>query len=236
MTRRGGLVAGALAFGLLLLVWVSSTRPVSILSGGRVADFPTPTASVPSPGSSARSGREQAEEDQIRPTMDLGWVGDLISVLVLGVLLVGLVLAFRWVWRNRWHPPERPATGQFEVLPEVDAVSAALARDIESQFAAVLGGSPRNGIVECWHRLESIVGEAGLPRKPWETSVEFTVRVLKRLDLDPRAISDLSRLYREARFSEHELDESHRVAARSALQRLHSDLQETTGGLQGTQG
>ena len=62
------------------------------------------------------------------------------------------------------------------------------------------------------------------------------MRVLKRLDLDPRAISDLSRLYREARFSEHELDESHRVAARSALQRLHSDLQETTGGLQGTLG
>jgi hypothetical protein len=49
---------------------------------------------------------------------------------------------------------------------------------------------------------------------------------LHTLDLDPRAIGELSHLYREARFSEHELDETARTTARSALQQLHSDLQE----------
>ena len=50
------------------------------------------------------------------------------------------------------------------------------------------------------------------------------MRALHTLDLDPRAIGSLAALYREARFSEHELGEAARDDARSALQRLRDDL------------
>jgi hypothetical protein len=112
---------------------------------------------------------------------------------------------------------------EFEVLPDV-VVQEALRDDAEAQLAAVGEGSVRNGIVGCWLRLEEIVASAGYPRSPAETSSEFVVRVLKSLDLDPRAAATLAALYREARFSAHRLGEDERTAARSALQALHEEL------------
>jgi hypothetical protein len=48
--------------------------------------------------------------------------------------------------------------------------------------------------------------------------------VLHALDLDPRAIERLARLYREARFSRHPLGEDARAQAAAALEALHADL------------
>ncbi len=47
-------------------------------------------------------------------------------------------------------------------------------------------------------------------RQPWETSSEFTLRLLDRVSADDAAVSRLEGLYREARFSDHEIDESRR--------------------------
>lgn len=156
--------------------------------------------------------------------IDLSWVGQLITwafvLTVLGLALIGL----RWLWQNRWRPSPKPQVAEFDVLPET-AVAEALRDDVDAQLAVVEGGSPRNGIVGCWLRLEDIVGRAGMPRNAWETSAEYTVRILKALDIDPRPIGRLAGLYREARFSEHELDETARRAATSALRALHADLQ-----------
>jgi Domain of unknown function (DUF4129) len=157
--------------------------------------------------------------------MDLSWIGTIIVwILVVGFCVV-VLLTVRQAWLHRWRSPPKPVEVDFDVLPE-DAVARALRDDVTGQLAAVEDGNPRNGIVRCWLRLEEIIASAGLPRDRAETSAEFTVRVLRTLDLDPRAIGSLAALYREARFSEHELDEGARTAARSALQQLHSDLQE----------
>ena len=85
--------------------------------------------------------------------------------------------------------------------------------DAADQRAALLRGSPRNAIVECWLRLEGVVAEAGLPRDPADTSTEFTARVLASYAVDQRVILQLSALYREARFSTHPMDEGHRTVA-----------------------
>ncbi len=60
--------------------------------------------------------------------------------------------------------------------------------------------------------------------RPSETSAELTVRVLHHLDVDPRPVARLAALYREARFSEHELGEDARADARTALEQLRRDL------------
>jgi hypothetical protein len=155
--------------------------------------------------------------------MDLSWLGDLLAWAVIIAFLVGLALLARWAWQRRPRRPEAPPQVDVEVLPAAE-LARSLAEDHEAQLDAIVGGSPRNGIVRCWLRLEESVAAAGLPRARHETAAEFTVRVLHRLDLDPRAIGDLARLYREARFSEHELGEDARTAARSALESLHEDL------------
>ena len=57
------------------------------------------------------------------------------------------------------------------------------------------------------------VAATGLPRDPAETSTEFTERVIGTWDVDRLRLGDLAALYREARFSVHELDEAHRDRA-----------------------
>ena len=86
------------------------------------------------------------------------------------------------------------------------------------------GGTPRNAIVQCWIVLEDAVAATGHGRMPSETSAEFTARVIGERAVDATAIGELAALYREARFSRHELDEHHRGAAVEAVERLRRQL------------
>ena len=119
--------------------------------------------------------------------VDLRWLGELLGWVMVVAVLVGAGLLARHLWRHRWHPPEPPESADFEVLPDLHRVAAALARDSAAQLEAVAEGSP-DGIQRCWLRVEESVAEAGVRREPWETTAELTVRVLRLLDLDPRAI------------------------------------------------
>jgi hypothetical protein len=105
-----------------------------------------------------------------------------------------------------------------------------MATDADEQLRLLLDGQPRNAIVACWHRFEMQAVEAGLARQPWETSSEFALRMLERADVDATAVSRLMELYREARFSEHDLDESHRTAAAAALRRIQAQAGARQGG------
>ena len=63
-----------------------------------------------------------------------------------------------------------------------------------------------------------------MPKHAAETSTEYTTRVLSMTSLDPVPVEALAALYREARFSRHELDQGHRERAVSALLQIHASL------------
>jgi hypothetical protein len=222
--RRAALVASLVCGGVVVLAWAATSGPVAVMSpSGRTRSLaPAPTtASVSEPTMGGTSPQELARGRP--PVHDLSWLGDLIAwALVLGVVALA-AWGLRYAVLHRWRRPPPPITADAEPLPEVRAATA-LVEDAGQRMAALAEGDPRNGIVRCWMRLEESVADAGLPRKPHETSAEFTVRVLHVLDLDPHAIGDLAGLYREARFSEHPLTEDARTAARDALTRLQDDL------------
>jgi hypothetical protein len=73
-------------------------------------------------------------------------------------------------------------------------------------------------------RLEEEVTAAGLKENSARTSSEVVADVLADYDVDASALAELAALYREARFSEHTLGESHRARARDALTTVHVDL------------
>jgi hypothetical protein len=160
------------------------------------------------------------------------WVVIVLRVLFYGGLVVALVAALMSAWRHRprlsWGAGI-PGEHDFEVLPEVD-VARSVTDDADAQRAALQRGAPRNAIVECWLRLEDVVSAAGLSRNPADTSAEFTTRVLASYALDPTAVLRLSELYREARFSTHEMDEAQRDAAVDALDSIHDGLRSSVGG------
>jgi hypothetical protein len=157
------------------------------------------------------------------------WVG----VALMALLVVGIVTLMFLARGERRPVPDRPEREDEEEDGQEGAdwdglVLAELANAAAEQLDGLRHGSPRNAIVACWLRLQQAASEAGMRTRSWETSQEYTVRALHRLRLDPPAINTLSSLYREARFSEHEMSESHRDEALAALTRLAAQLPATS--------
>lgn len=172
----------------------------------------------------ADTGPQAAPDESRSDPMELpAWLSALIRVVGITIAFVVAVALAVYAWRRRprlrWR--RRAADADFEVLPDV---ASAVVRQAQAQRAALLDGAPRNAIVQCWLRLERDVAAAGLDRDPADTPSEFTERVLGTYAVDSAAITELAALYREARFSDHVLDESHRTAAAAALDRLHATL------------
>jgi Domain of unknown function (DUF4129) len=125
---------------------------------------------------------------------------------------------------HRRRPPPPPEDVEFDVLDDPAPLAEEMRQDAENQLALLLGGSPRNAIVACWDRFEEQAERVHAARKPWETSSEFTLRLLDAVSADAPAVSRLEMLYREARFSTHEIDEPRREAAVEALEAIHASL------------
>jgi hypothetical protein len=156
----------------------------------------------------------------------LGWV---IKVLALVCALWLLYLGSRRLLKylSEWKPrpkPKGPEHVDFDVLDDPEPLVEEIRRDADEQFELLLDGHPRNAIVACWDRFEEQAERVHASRKPWETSSEFTLRLLEAVSADDAAVSRLESLYREARFSEHDIDESRRQAAVEALRAIHASL------------
>ena len=112
----------------------------------------------------------------------------------------------------------------FTVLDEPDRVAAAVVADAEEQDALLRDGDARNAIVAAWHRFEVQGEAAGVPRHGAETSSEYALRFLDLADADTGPVRRLAELYREARFSEHEITEQHRAEALDTLAAIRRSL------------
>jgi hypothetical protein len=165
---------------------------------------------------------EEVEREQREPSP---LVEAIVRTVFYAVLVVGAVLAASYLWRHRpsftWRRRRRRAVHDVDVLADV---VAAVAADATAQQVALRRGRPRSAIVECWLRLEAAVAAAGVERSPADTSSELTERVLAGHAVDARAIGRLAALYREARFSDHEMGEDERQAAIAALDAVHDGL------------
>ena len=212
-------VAGALV--ALLFAAITTAGPVPLADGPPdLFDAVEPRAAVVEIAVEAEVG-EPVERREFEPS-------PLVELIVRAVFYVAIafaaVVVAVFLWRHRpslvWKRRRRPSD-DFEVL--VDVASTVTA-DAEAQQAALRRGRPRDAIVECWLRLETAVIDAGVERQPSDTATELTERVLAEHRVDPAALADLAALYRESRFSGHEMGEDARQAAIVALDRVHADL------------
>ena len=228
--------------GVLLVTWAATVGPSGVLHGdGPPQLVREPSASPSASTSEPPDGQTDAEE---AAESDGSAAGDLL-VNILTVILVGCAVvavgllgfgAHRGLRRLREAGRERrgevdPEETGFAVISAPTRLAHALSEDQDRQRALLEQGSPRNGIVQCWHRFEELAGEAGLGRKAWETPGEFALRLLTTVQADEDAAYRLTRLYREARFSHHDLDESARDEALEALVTIHLGLADRTGSL-----
>ncbi|MDN5798382.1 MAG: DUF4129 domain-containing protein [Intrasporangium sp.] len=224
MSRRWFATWAAAGAGVVLAVLLTAVGdPVSLMTPG--PDLAAPrTPPVQPPPTTAPPGSSQAlptgSGEPLGPLT--AFVGLLIQIAVVLVILLvlGVVIALlRSAWHHRPRLVSRPA-GEV-VAPDVPEELLSLR---QGQLGLLSGGEPRNAIVATWLSLETVVGAIGLPREPAETSTEYTTRVLRTWDIDPRSLADLAALYREARFSQHALGEEHRRRAMRDLTTIHDDL------------
>lgn len=235
---RAALTAVVAVVGVLLAVvivsWTATIGPSGVLTG----DGPdqnlgvTPTLS---PTESVDTRGVTRPEDLAQQTPESHPVlAGLALVLMIALALVVLFLghtAYR-TWREdreaRRRARREELDVEFDVLDAPPDLVRALVADVVDDAAAqerlLAEGTPRNGVVACWHRFEVLAGAHGLRRRSWETSSEFTIRVLDLVGAEGHAVTEFAALYREARFSEHEVGEAQRAQALEALRRIHADL------------
>lgn len=231
--RQAGRAVAATAGACLLVTlvgWAALVGPSPVLTGrGPVMSTETTSTTLAPVEELPDQEFGPAEQDadgiaaRIGQAVGLALTVVVAVAMVLVVLLVGRRAVTLWRLRRRYEPPP---FADFETVETSDAQQArrSMATDEREQLRVLLDGAPRNAIVACWHRFELQAVEAGLVRHAWETSSELALRLLERAEVDPVAVTRLLELYREARFSEHDLGEDAREAAVAALRRIQSGV------------
>jgi Domain of unknown function (DUF4129) len=229
--RRAGVSAVALtvlSVGLMLVLVMLAARvgPQRIIHGPLIDPKIAPVSfsySQP-PGAPVHTPQGEGLMHTSGTLQAIGWVIKVLFGLCVLWLFYRGYRRLGQVWADRKRRDPRPQAVEFDVLDDPEQLAEEIRDDFDAQLALLLDGQARNAIVACWDRFEEQAERAGLARHEWETSSEFTIRVLDLVSADEGAVSQLERLYREARFSEHPIDESHREAAIGALERIHLSL------------
>ncbi|MGI8869298.1 MAG: DUF4129 domain-containing protein [Mycobacteriales bacterium] len=217
-------VLGALA-GLVIVLLVARSGPTNDLHSHNRSFTPKEVTNNPQ---KQPTGSPSASSHKPASGGSAGWIGQVLLILaiiagavlavVIGYYLYKAVTSVDWSQLRRKKDDTDAVEAPEDLTSALgEATRAGLSYDIEQ-------GEPRNAIVACWRRLEDVAAEAGAERGASETSMEFTVRLLHRYDVDPASAGRLGELYREARFSDHEMPEDARAAARRALNEIGRQL------------
>jgi hypothetical protein len=144
-------------------------------------------------------------------------------LVVVGVALVGWVVAY--APRPRWRL-RRPARAARPVAADPEAPQRQpLAEAADRALAEVDQPDAREAVIRSWLMLGEAAAEAGVPQRPAETATEYAARVAAEFYVPVPMLTRLAELYREARFSSHEVSGPQRAEARDLLERLSGDLE-----------
>lgn len=225
MRRLAAVLPVAAAGGVLLVVAAAARSGTPLSATTRPAGPVRVRGGVRLP-STRYSGR--AGDLHLPGAGSLLWLVALGALVMLALLGFGLLLALRGFLVRPTGIRRRPRAAA--AGPDApDAAADELARRLRGEVTAALedldeAGDPRRAVIACWLRLERAVAEAGTPRRTAETSAELVARVLAEHRVRPARLESLGTLYREARYSRHELDDGVRRSARAALEDVRRDL------------
>jgi hypothetical protein len=244
------LVTAATSLLMVLVAWATLIGPDEVFTGpGIIERTFTPTERtcipVPTPGPDGTSETPENPDDlplceeptassdtepepvsQAPPPL---WLKVLVWVFVLSgaaamLALVGYLLLLARRQARRRSKRGVPDAVEFTTLGEPSRLAEQIVADAAQQDALLREGDPRNAIVAAWQRFEVQGEAAGVGRHRWETSSEYALRILDLVSADAGATNRLAGLYREARFSEHPITESHRAEALEALSRIRISM------------
>jgi hypothetical protein len=157
----------------------------------------------------------QALRHAAGPGHSPGTAGTAVLLLAVVAALLVNVVALVVLWRRR-----RKAAAPRQVAgPSPLAAAVAAGRSAFGSAAGV-----REAIIACYAAMEDTLAAAGSPRRAADTPEELLDRAMRTGVIRTQAAQRLTALFREARFSPHELTEAQQEAARASLADISHDL------------
>jgi hypothetical protein len=141
----------------------------------------------------------------------------IVTALAVGGGLGSLVLVLWILFGDRlasWWGGALPQGRRQALADAVDESLDELAREPD----------PRIAIITCYRRFELALARARIPRRPWQTPMEFMREALRRLPNSARAVQRLTELFELARFSNTPLSSADRSSAFESLVAIREDL------------
>ncbi len=168
-----------------------------------------------------------------RPSTATDVIGGVL--LVLGLIGVGFgIVILTWLlrtviyrrqlarMRHRAPPPAPPdAAGDL-------AVHLSAAVD-DALFELGSTGPVSDSIIACWRRLEDAAARAGIPAAESDTAQDQVERIFAARQVRTEPLVTLADLYREARFSRHQMTGHDVDEARAALTQILAELGQDAG-------
>ncbi|MBZ6130126.1 DUF4129 domain-containing protein [Streptomyces olivaceus] len=210
------LLAAAGAVGVLTLVLHGFTRDSTI----SVPQPAVPTV-VPSPSASAETVPPQDTGDS-GFSVPLHLVLGLLAALVLVLVVLAVVRRLR---RFGLRMPQLP--GPAGAVPEDEDARLLLSAVRSGRRAlADTGADARAAVIACYAAMEDALVASGVPRHASDSPADLLTRAAEAGLAPGRAAPRLTALFREARYSSHPMDASHREAAADALEEIASLLRD----------
>ncbi|MDH6113909.1 hypothetical protein P3T36_002730 [Kitasatospora sp. MAP12-15] len=141
-----------------------------------------------------------------------------VGLLALAALVAGLTV----LWRHRnnlWSVPAQAAA------PE-GADEEALAEAVESARRALHGDDARTAVIACYAAMEQSLAASGTAREASDSPTDLLARVVANGTLRDTDATELTELFREARYSSHPMGGAQLDRARAALDAIAATLAE----------
>lgn len=229
--RGTGQVARLVGVAAIMLVALLSVALTARSDRGSTLTEVTPSPGIPTntylPTDDAPvpdGGQGDPQQDS-RAELPTGLLLLIIAMMVLPGLfaLVYFAPLARLPRLRKVRRKPRPPDGRPDPLPD-EVPAGPLAAAVADGLRELDQGGPGEGVLASWVLLERAAAEAGTHRAAPDTPSELAGRLIDRHGVSSGPLLRLAELYREARYSTHEVPESARGEARAALEQLRAEL------------
>jgi hypothetical protein len=215
-------IAGPLLLAAAGLIGVLTLVLHRFSSGARSQQPPLVPTPLPAPSEPGGPVPTRDPEDPARlPSVPLSLV---LGVLAAVALVIAAVVVVRRLRRPGLRVPQRPGPGS--TGSEDDDARLLLSAVRSGRRALADTGDARAAVIACYAGMEDALVASGVPRHASDSPTDLLTRATGAGLAPGPAAPRLTALFREARYSSHPMDASHREAAARALEEIASLLRE----------